>query len=638
MPRNAFDAPPPQAASAAKKKLKRSRSRARSTSGGNAKGSEGNKKVQASRDVVMKPRCSSSASTGASGATSHKSSKDRVKRRRLPALGRKRIRSRGRRSSSTGRSKSNGSSRSHCRSRGRGSSRSHSAGTLQLRLRKGEGRGAANARRSPARKAPSSEPKRTPARRVLRCEHSDEVRQFPGRGRAPPESTSRKVLEAQATPAPRQAKGVVRDVGFSVLYWGGAGQNRPWDFDQRSTTPQLCRQCDSITDTWRGRFDNAQVTFRMCGAEGSGFKRYVHEFSMMSGKGTAEFRLPTFYRWLVARGKKVLNERMVIGSLLETYFGFHNPRDCGIHATNDWGGWERALRSVCERFQEEAHAKGGKFCALVLDEHGSELRISDMVRVQGDSRIGRLLIVLGGPDGIAPKQAEDMKHVLGEYIDLPVFHCALPGGKMHSYYALSTLFMLHDQGLLLPFLSHIAGENPQTPLHKRREGLDSVPSPEKHSLVNGGGLAKTSRSKDDARVVMRISDGKDMQQSPPVTDEILARRAARFGGTLTSPEAHRGRMDRGIAHVTSPDALRAKTSQSPKRRTPSAEGRARCSHDKHAGGIVKRTPSPKDRGQCSRQPRTASGSSERFSAEHGRVSGPIENQPPEPSSNGIHAK
>jgi len=206
------------------------------------------------------------------------------------------------------------------------------------------------------------------------------------------------VLEVQETP---RSKGLLLEAGFGVLYWGGAGKERPWDFDNPGCTPGLCRQCDSVKDTWRGRFDNAQVTFRMCGAEGSGFKRYVHQFMMMSEKGSAEYHLSTFYRWLSARGKKVLNERMVIGSMLEQYHGFHHQADCGIRTANTWGAWEHALREVCKRFRKEAHDGGGTFCALVLDEHGSELRINHMVRVQGDSRIGRLLIVLGGPDGIS---------------------------------------------------------------------------------------------------------------------------------------------------------------------------------------------------------------------------------------------
>lgn len=179
---------------------------------------------------------------------------------------------------------------------------------------------------------------------------------------------------------------------------------------------------------------------------------------------------------------------------------------------------------------------------------------------------------------------------------------------MHSYYALSTLFMLHDQGLLLPFLSHLAGENPQTPPHRRREGLDSVPSPVKHSPVNDCGLINTNKNKDDARRVMRISDRKDMLQSPeppgvvslrngPLdSDEVLARRAARFGRGLTSLEGPRGKVDRGVSRLAPPDAPRGKTSQSPKRRTLSAEGRTQRSPDKRARGVAQRTPSPTGRG------------------------------------------
>lgn len=622
MPRNAFDAQPaPESQkAAAKDKSKSSPSRDRSSSSSTrSKGRENLKDTRSERadgaDTAKKRRRSSSAS----GSANRKRTSIRVKKRRTPARDR---RSRRRRSSCSGRSESNERSR-----------KSRSSSNLQLQIRRRDLLRRAKARLSPARRSPSPEPKkgspspepnRTPARRTLRCQRSDEVRQPQGRGHGHSEAKSRRVVEVQPTLAPRQAKGIVHDVGFSVLYWGGAGKDRPWDFDNLGCTPMLCRQCDSVKDTWRGRFDNAQVTFRMCGAEGSGFKRYVHEFSMMSGKGVAEFHLSTFYRWISARGKKVLNERVVIGSMLEAYHGMHDPRECGIRASNNWGDWERSLRYLCKRFQEEAKRGGGKFCALVLDEHGSECRISDMLRVQGNSHIGRLLIVLGGPDGIAAKQAEDMRNVMEEYTDLPLFRCALPGGKMHSYYALSTLFMLHDQGLLLPFLSHLAGDHPQTPAHRRRENLDSVLSPMKQYPGN-----------DEVRTVMHTSNHKDRLQSPEasgrvtlrsgplVSEEVLARRAARFGGGLTSPEASHSKEEMATVRRTSPDTPLDKASSPPKPRTLSRSPKQRApSAEDRAHGIAHRTPSPRGRDHHVGQSHTANNSSDMRSPELVRGSQP----------------
>ena len=45
--------------------------------------------------------------------------------------------------------------------------------------------------------------------------------------------------------------------------------------NERGATPRICRNCNDLVDSWRGRFDNAQVTLRMCAAEGGGFKRYA---------------------------------------------------------------------------------------------------------------------------------------------------------------------------------------------------------------------------------------------------------------------------------------------------------------------------------------------------------------------------
>lgn len=271
-------------------------------------------------------------------------------------------------------------------------------------------------------------------------------------------------LDSHASKGRGRHNGQTPKAVFSVVYWGGAADDGCWDLDNWSSTPRICPQCDSCADTWRGRYDNIQATFRMCGGEGAGFKPYLRHFLMLSTKASATFDLPTFYRWLCARKKKVLNERTVIGSMLETYSRRHRPAECGIDVGNTWSTWEQQLRQVAEQFRSEAHqTRGGKFGALLLDGHGESLRIADMLQKQGDPCVQRLLIIIGGPDGMTPRRTADITRILEEYVDVPIFKCALPGGKMHSYYALATLFMLHDQGLLMPFLGHMCGSAQQTP-------------------------------------------------------------------------------------------------------------------------------------------------------------------------------
>mmetsp|Transcript_13645 Transcript_13645/g.26369 ORF Transcript_13645/g.26369 Transcript_13645/m.26369 type:complete len:748 (-) Transcript_13645:66-2309(-) len=240
---------------------------------------------------------------------------------------------------------------------------------------------------------------------------------------------------------------------LGVLYWSEDG----WDLSQRSHTPRTCRTCDSLVDAWRGRFDNMQITLRMCAAEGGGFKKYTKIFMAQSCKLSLRFHLPTYYQWLVSTKKKVLCERMVIGSILDYYHGKPMVDDrCGFRVQNTVGSWEHDLRGVAKTLQREAHENDGKFAALILDKHGKELRIEEMCLLSRQCHIERLLIILGGPTGIASGSEDQLTRVLEEFTDFPLLRCSLPGGIMHSYYALATLFVFHDQGVLLPFLTHMA--------------------------------------------------------------------------------------------------------------------------------------------------------------------------------------
>lgn len=247
---------------------------------------------------------------------------------------------------------------------------------------------------------------------------------------------------------------ISQGASFSVLYWGGGEVG--WDLDQRSRTPRICSNCNSVVDTWRGRFDNAQVTLRMCAAEGGGFKRYVHDFLMLSAKATMQFHLPTFYQWSVSQKKKVLTERVVLGTLMDIHNRRMPAQGCGINVENLPCRWVDSLRAHARQLRFEAHAGQGAFAALVLDANGKELRVAEMLQRRGKARIDRLLIVLGGPDGIIKGHADALRCVIEEFTDFPLLRCSLPGGIMHSYYALAALFTLHDQGVLLPFLSHLA--------------------------------------------------------------------------------------------------------------------------------------------------------------------------------------
>jgi len=241
----------------------------------------------------------------------------------------------------------------------------------------------------------------------------------------------------------------------SVLYWGGNGE-AGWDFCHRAITPKICRQCDDVAESWRGRFDNVQVTLRMCAAEGAGFKRYVHNFLMLSSQACANFHLPTFYRWSVGQNRKVLTERIVLGTLLDVHSCRLSSDECGIRVKNNYSSWRGELRRLASEMQDQARKLKGKFAALLLDAAGEELLVSNMLQHKGTTTISRLLIILGGPSGISSSSEAEVEHELKQFVDLPLLRCSLPGGKLHSYYALATLFVMHDQGVLLPFLAYLA--------------------------------------------------------------------------------------------------------------------------------------------------------------------------------------
>ncbi|CAE8719284.1 unnamed protein product [Polarella glacialis] len=132
---------------------------------------------------------------------------------------------------------------------------------------------------------------------------------------------------------------------FGVLYWGAGEEG--WDMEQRHMTPRICRYCNDLVDSWRGRFENAQVTLRMCAAEGGGFKRYVQHFMMLSAKATFGLHLPSFYRWCVTQKRKVLTERVVLGTLLEAHQGtLPNGSNSGLRVGRTRGSWEHALREL----------------------------------------------------------------------------------------------------------------------------------------------------------------------------------------------------------------------------------------------------------------------------------------------------
>ncbi|CAK9009411.1 unnamed protein product [Durusdinium trenchii] len=267
---------------------------------------------------------------------------------------------------------------------------------------------------------------------------------------------------------------------MGIVYWGCGLEGQGWDFLGRNPGgfPRIDRNSDALVDSWKGRMENAQVTLRMCASEGPGFKRYVKHFLMLSAQGCVEFRLPQYHRHNTLNRRKVLTERIVIGGILD---GYHRgAANTGMNISNggpNENSFVAYLRRRCRRYRAQANRLGGHFAAVILEGGRKELQFTAAARAvttEREAKLKRILLVLGGPDGISKQVREQMREVLEEYTDFPLLGLALPGGILHSYYALATVLVFHDQNLLLPFLEVQLGRPKHSPQPPSR------PPPEHH--------------------------------------------------------------------------------------------------------------------------------------------------------------
>lgn len=296
------------------------------------------------------------------------------------------------------------------------------------------------------------------------------------------ERSDSSVDSAHGSPKSQAARGQPK---LGVLYWGGGLDGKGWDLNGRGAGgfPRICRTCNAVVDSWKGRMENVQVTLRICASEGPGFKRYIKHFMALSAQACVELRLHQYHQFNRVQKRKVLTERIVIGGILETYAG-QAPAQSGMRVSNGGpheGNWISYLRRRARRYRWQAHREGGHFAALLLEGGCVELQLRDLLAA-GDSggnatpaRIKRLLVILGGPEGIGPDIRDAVRSQVELYTDFPVMSMALPGGLLHSYYALANILIFHDQGLLLPYLQARVGR-PRAPPKVPRAAGEHWPS------------------------------------------------------------------------------------------------------------------------------------------------------------------
>ena len=258
-------------------------------------------------------------------------------------------------------------------------------------------------------------------------------------------------LSPELSPSPRSSSAKEADsVSITVVYWDDI------DLDRRNQTPRICNRCNDLADAWRGRFDNFHAALRACALQG-GFKDYVSDFLLLGPTATMHFKLHTMYDWLKGKRTKVLTERVILGTVLESYRGDVDKRQCGVVVANTCGHWKDLLRAKAAKLQSQANEAEGQFAALMLNMDGDLLDLATMrstSQPQDNVQLKRLLIIVGGPHGISNKHVHDLRRVVQEYTDGSLNCVSLPGGVKHSSDAIASLFTLHEQGVLVPFIEH----------------------------------------------------------------------------------------------------------------------------------------------------------------------------------------
>jgi len=238
----------------------------------------------------------------------------------------------------------------------------------------------------------------------------------------------------------------------------------------------LCRVCQSVARTWRFRLDNMQACLRSCGKEGGLFRDELMDFVCLSPRLAITYKLPEFHAWLAQHRLKALTEQVVIGTPMRVRQCNLLPEDCGVHTVsletepgpNDWMTW---LTDYVWGLRGSAECSGGRLVTLALDRQGEELLVLDAapgeVLPPGELPIAGVLILLGGPTGIAPDVLDTMEREL-ELATHVFLRLRLPGGLQHSNVALTDLLMAHERNGLLPAVLQLLQMGPQRYAQWRR--------------------------------------------------------------------------------------------------------------------------------------------------------------------------
>lgn len=323
---------------------------------------------------------------------------------------------------------------------------------------------------------------------------------------------------------------------FHVVYWEGGTpggvcleshdrlQPERTSAASRPPAPVICRSCGEVTHSYRNRLDNLHACIRSCGKEGNIFRGELVDFVCLSPCSVIRYALPAFSDYLTKCNMKALTENVVLGTAIKVQQGVLSAEECGVDTLTLGGvpelqGW---LRHHLGGVRRAAEAAGGRAAAVLYDPSGEELLNLDPGAPEpgsngwrgGHKPITDVLVLLGGPSGIAPSDLE----VIDAELALALHHVLrvkLPGGLHHSNVVLADLFMSQARGALLPSLELLALQGAegyrrwrfqaQTLLRSLFGSAFTEASPAAGSLE--GGTSAASGARDRAVQISRVMPG-----------------------------------------------------------------------------------------------------------------------------------
>ena len=121
----------------------------------------------------------------------------------------------------------------------------------------------------------------------------------------------------------------------------------------------------------------------------------------------------------------------VLGTTLDKHNEKKWVADCGIHTNNSEHDWQHTMEEKGTCLRKQTHQEQEQFAIVVLDTEGLPLHAREMLGKNGKALY--VLLVIGGPVGIAKCVDAVIREVVQPHADVPTIRIASPGGNLHTY-------------------------------------------------------------------------------------------------------------------------------------------------------------------------------------------------------------